>query len=88
MRLAELKYKTRLFLRTGRAIVRISATVISFIASFCTLCLLIYEIGFQEDPETKYYILETYKILLRIFFYTALGRILSDIKGFRREKAF
>lgn len=88
MRLAELKYKTRLFLRTGRTIVRISATVISFIASFCTLCLLIYEIGFQEDPETKYYILETYKILLRIFFYTALGRILSDIKGFRREKAF
>lgn len=88
MRLAELKYKTRLFLYTGRRIVRISANVISFIASFCTLCLLIYEIGFQKTPETGEHLAAIYKVLLEVFFYTGLGRILSDLKGFRREKAF
>lgn len=88
LRTPELKYKARSFIRSLRTIVRLSADVVSFLASFCTLCLLIYEIGFQEEPETHQNILTAYRILLRVFLYTGLGRVLSDLKGFRREKAF
>lgn len=88
MRLKEIRYKLLLYYRFLRKLLEKSVGIISFLASLCTLCLLVYEVGFQESPDIREFLNNTYQSLLKIFFYTASIRILLDLKGFRREKGF
>lgn len=84
----ELKYKIRQYYQKFQSFVKLSTDIIAFLTSFITLCLLIYEIGFHEDGKIHLFLLETYKIILRIFLYTGLARVLSDPQGVKKERGF
>ena len=84
----ELKYKIRQYYHNFQSLVKISTDIIAFLTSFLTLCLLMYEIGFHEDGKVHLLLSEIYKIILRIFLYTGLIRVILNPQGVKKEKGF
>lgn len=88
MRLKEITYKILFYTRIVRSLLNRTVNILAFLASLFTLCLFVYEFGFQESPEVRLGILHLYKIMLQVFLGLALLRIAIDPKGFRKEKGF
>lgn len=88
MHLKEIPFKLSSGFRSLQLLPKKLAAIISFLASVATLCLLVYEFGFQTSPETEHQIFIAYRAFLQIFLYTGLVRILFDPRGFRLEKGF
>lgn len=88
MRLREVTYKVKLIYRIFCSLLHKSISVISFLTSLAALCLLIYEFGFEDTPESRHFISIAYKHILQLFFYAGIVNIVLDPKGFRREKGF
>lgn len=88
MRLKEVIYKLRLTHKILCRILQKAIVLISFLASFAAICLLVYQFGFEETAATKAFIQRSYEHILQIFLYSGFISILLDPKGFRKEKGF
>lgn len=84
----EINYRFNRILKVGKRVLKRLCDTGIFLLSLGTLCLLVYDFGFENTPEFKDSLAATYKILLQLFLYISIIRMIPAPVTFRKEKGF
>lgn len=84
----ELIYKIHLFYRIFCSILGKTITILSFLVSCAAIFLIIYQFGYTQTHESYTQIHQFYLVILRIFFYSGIVRIITNPLAISKEKGF
>lgn len=84
----EFTYKLNTIRRIAIKTLNRSIIFLFTIASLATLGLMAYEFGYAISATGKTYVIEGYKMIMRIFFFGSLINIALNPKNVWKEKGF